>query len=763
MTGRLHVQWGDQSHLISMGSSTFLGPSGRSDVHESAEPGSCAWLTIHRSGARYLLKPLRPVVLEGDGGRSQRVVVVSPGEVAEITAIWGEQRHHVSCAIEGSGAPPFRAVSESTPRASGNDNWSTPLTTTARTVREFEAALLSKPLPIPDDLEGDLASATSLAATSWLGTTSAYASSAPHAPSPAPASPSAQVSTMDPAVTTPDVSPESPVVAADEPTGVAAPAASAPPVELKEEKRKVAAEAEASTAAPELDVHVRDLHICDSAGRSVVEGLSFDIAPRSVVALVGPAGSGTSLVAAALAGEQELRSGTMHLASRPLRHGFPQGTCGFVREDSQSQTKLLVIDVLTRAAMTVTRSPREAKRSAQAIIDRLDLGDMTKQRVNRLPRDMRLTVAFAEEALRRPQVIVVDDVVDALSPQQRENFLSVAMQVAGEGTSVVLTAQGHHHFPEGVSVVPVDSAEPSTTPTTDLPAPDSQGALWTYTPRRKALRRRVAQDAALVSWNRLTSRLQCSWYTVALVALGPLLTALFAAALSVDGLASDGPTPYVRIPSVVMALIAGVAVQATLVGAHPAFTKWDAIKRDVQWGYSVRSTITARMVWAMSYSVITAVLTTGLFVILRPGPEGIGHFSGLFTLGVSLAFMSVCQTLLTMALRIAIPCGGSFVVGIATLFTVVLCGLPIALATAPGAGGYIVRAVAALCPGRWAVVALAAPLHLGQVVPAPDPAWGHSAGEMSAAWVVLAVLSGLFAIFVCVAATIRCSRAHRRD
>lgn len=757
MTGRLHVQWGDQSHLISMGSSTFLGPEGRTDVHESGEPGSCAWLTIHRSGARYLLKPLRPVVLEGDGGRSQRVVVVSPGEVAEITATLGDQSHRVSWSIEGSGAPPFRAESESVPRAAGTDNWSTPLTATARTVREFEAALLSKPLPVPDDIDDDVVSATSLAATSWVGTATAQAPVAPYMPS-GGVGPAAYVDTTAPVATAPDVAPNGPSVAAEQPTGVAAPAASAPQVVSKDTPRVAAAE-EAPSTIPDLDIHVRDVHICDSAGREVVEGLSFDIAPRSVVALVGPAESGASHVAAALAGHHEMRSGSVHLASRPLRNGFPRGTCGFVRDNSLLQVRLPVVDVLIRAAMTVTRSPREAKRSALAIIDRLHLGDMTGHVVSGLPRDVRLTVAFAEEALRRPHLLVVDGLVDVLSPQQREHFLSVARQVAGEGTSVVMTAQGHHHFPEGVSVVPVDSAEPSTTQVADLPAPDSQGAMWTYTPRRKALRRRVAQDVALLSWHRPTRRLRCSWYTAALVVLGPLLTAMFAAVLAADGLASDGPTPYVRIPSVLVALLAGVAVQATLVAAHPAFTRWGGIARDVEWGYSVRSAVVARVVWASFYSALVAVLTAGFFLLFRPGPDGIGHFSGFFTLGVSLVFMGVCQTLLTMALLIAVPRGASFVVGVLTLLTVVLSGLPIALATAPGIGGYFLRAIAALCPGRWVVVALAAPLRLGQVVPAPDPAWGHSAGEMTAAWVVLSLLAGLFAIFACVAATIRCSRS----
>lgn len=760
MTGRLHVQWGDQSHLISMGSSTFLGPKGRTDVHEADEPGPCAWLSIHRSGARYLLKPLRPVVLEGDGGRSQRVVVVSPGELTEITAIWGQHRHHVSWSIEGSGAPPFRAESERAPRASGSDNWSTPLTSSARTVREFEAALLSKPLPIPDDLE-DLASATSLAATSWLSTSTTYASSAGHVSSAAQGTTRAEAPTIAPTTTASGLAPEPESAVVDNTRGLVAPAASAP-APVQKEQPAAAVVDEPVVVAPELAVHVRDVHIYDSAGRAAAEGLSFDVTPRSVVALVGPSGGGTSLVAAALAGKHRMRSGTMHLASRPLKNGFPRGTCGFVSEQSLLRTRVLVIDVLTRAAMTVTRSAREAKRSAQAIIDRLHLGEVARQPVNRLPGDVQLTVAFAEEALRRPYVLVVDGLVDVLSPQQRERFVSVALQVAGEGTCVLMTASGYHQFPADVSVVPVDSAEPNVIHKEDAPEPDGQGAMWTYTPRRKALHRRVAQDVALLSWSRATSSLRVGWRMAALVILGPVLTALFAASLAADGLAVDGPTPYVRIPGVIVALLAGVAVQTAVVGAHPAFARWGGIARDVEWGHSVRSAMMTRIVWAACCSAVSTLLTVGVFALLRPVPEGIGHLSGFVTLSVSLVFMGVCQTLLTMALTIAATRGASFAVGVSTLLTVVLSGLPVALSTAPGVGGYVVRAVAALCPGRWAVVALASPLRLGQVVPAPDPAWGQSAGDMSAAWVVLALLAGLFAVFACVAANIRCSREYRR-
>ncbi|CAL9387603.1 putative ABC transporter ATP-binding protein [Streptomyces sp. enrichment culture] len=192
---------------------------------------------------------------------------------------------------------------------------------------------------------------------------------------------------------------------------------------------------------------VRDLRIAFGPVE-VVRGLSFEVRPREVFAVVGESGAGKSLTARALlgmvprgattGGSVRLRDGADPAAGRGRR-------ITLVPQDALSALSPVhpVGDQLAAAVRSVRRVSRgEARALAVAALDRVGIPDAAR-RARAYPHEysggMRQRAVIAMATVNEPDVVVADEPTTALDEERREQVLRVlAEQREAVGAALVL-------------------------------------------------------------------------------------------------------------------------------------------------------------------------------------------------------------------------------------------------------------------------------------------------------------------------------------
>ncbi|MFF8396746.1 ABC transporter ATP-binding protein [Streptomyces sp. NPDC016172] len=188
---------------------------------------------------------------------------------------------------------------------------------------------------------------------------------------------------------------------------------------------------------------VRELRIAFD-GVEAVRGVSFDVRPREVLAVVGESGAGKSLTARALLGmlpRSATTSGTIH----PDLSAHRGRRISLVPQDALSALSPVhpVGDQLAAAVRSVVGvSRKEARARAVAALDRVGIPDAAR-RARAYPHEysggMRQRAVIAMATINEPDVVVADEPTTALDEERRDQVLRLlAEQREAVGAALVL-------------------------------------------------------------------------------------------------------------------------------------------------------------------------------------------------------------------------------------------------------------------------------------------------------------------------------------
>jgi polar amino acid transport system ATP-binding protein len=167
----------------------------------------------------------------------------------------------------------------------------------------------------------------------------------------------------------------------------------------------------------------------------VLRGVTFEIEPGQVKAIIGPSGSGKSTLLRCLARLEEPDRGSVSLGETTPH----PGEVGMVFQRFNLFQNMNALDNVMCGLVEVRRLPKdEAREQARAFLERVGLADKAAQFPDELSGGQQQRVAIARALVMRPKAMLFDEPTSALDIELVREVLDVIESLARDGMTMVV-------------------------------------------------------------------------------------------------------------------------------------------------------------------------------------------------------------------------------------------------------------------------------------------------------------------------------------
>ncbi|WP_425397709.1 ATP-binding cassette domain-containing protein [Aeoliella sp.] len=172
-----------------------------------------------------------------------------------------------------------------------------------------------------------------------------------------------------------------------------------------------------------------------------VRGVSLDVAPGEVFALLGPNGSGKTTLFRLISTLVPLQEGEIDVLGVSLREhpAAVRGHLGVVFQSPSIDKKLTLLENLMHHGRLYGLGGSLLKHRATEMIERLGLADKLTDSVETLSGGQRRRVELAQAMLHDPKLLVLDEPATGLDPGARSDIWKYFATLSEEGVTIVLT------------------------------------------------------------------------------------------------------------------------------------------------------------------------------------------------------------------------------------------------------------------------------------------------------------------------------------
>ena len=191
-------------------------------------------------------------------------------------------------------------------------------------------------------------------------------------------------------------------------------------------------------------LEVRNLHK-RFPGVYAIKGVSFQVAPGEVHALVGENGAGKSTTILMMLGLTEPTSGTVEICGiNSTTHPIEvKRKIGYLPEDVGFYDDMTGPENLIYTARLNGISDKEAKTKAMELMKRVGLEDQLAKKTGKYSRGMRQRLGLADVLIKNPEIIILDEPTSGIDPAGVQEFIELIRWLSKEEGLTVLFSSHH--------------------------------------------------------------------------------------------------------------------------------------------------------------------------------------------------------------------------------------------------------------------------------------------------------------------------------
>ncbi len=178
-------------------------------------------------------------------------------------------------------------------------------------------------------------------------------------------------------------------------------------------------------------------------GLKAVDGISFDLRNKEILAVIGPNGAGKTTTFNLISGVLPLTSGQIYFKDTEITNIQPNKRCkmgiGRTFQIMQLFDDMSVLDNITTGAIFghANRSLKEAKKKAEEICERLHLTEYKDYDSSELPLAHRKRLEIARAYATGPEILLLDEIMEGLNMVEAKEMVDLIKSIRDEGISVI--------------------------------------------------------------------------------------------------------------------------------------------------------------------------------------------------------------------------------------------------------------------------------------------------------------------------------------
>jgi len=169
---------------------------------------------------------------------------------------------------------------------------------------------------------------------------------------------------------------------------------------------------------------------------TALDDVSFTVEPGERVALLGHNGAGKSTLMKIVLGLIPASSGAVEVLGAAPGSGAARTGTAYLPENVAFHPALTGREQLR----TYLALRGERGRQADALLERVGLGDAGDRRIGNYSKGMRQRIGLAQALIGQPRLLVLDEPTSGLDPVSRREFYALLDDLAAEGAAILLSS-----------------------------------------------------------------------------------------------------------------------------------------------------------------------------------------------------------------------------------------------------------------------------------------------------------------------------------
>jgi ABC-2 type transport system ATP-binding protein len=184
---------------------------------------------------------------------------------------------------------------------------------------------------------------------------------------------------------------------------------------------------------------IEAINVCKTFGEQrVSKNISLAVREGSIYGLLGPNGAGKTTLIRMLSTITQPDSGEIRFRGDALKdtHAHPMG---YMPEERGLYKKMTVAEQLLFFAELRGLSNRDAKAAVKHWLQRLDMMDWARKKVEEISKGMAQKVQFVSCVLHNPKLLILDEPFSGFDPVNADLIKDLILELKRGGTSVIFS------------------------------------------------------------------------------------------------------------------------------------------------------------------------------------------------------------------------------------------------------------------------------------------------------------------------------------
>jgi len=171
-----------------------------------------------------------------------------------------------------------------------------------------------------------------------------------------------------------------------------------------------------------------------------VDEVSFSVERGEILGFLGPNGAGKTTTIRMVLGIFDPDQGSIRSAGSNASGRIEKERTGYLPEERGLYGDARVGDLLVYFAELKGLDKREAQRRATEWLERFELLDWQRKKIEKLSKGMQQKVQFIASVLHRPELVVLDEPFSGLDPVNQDLLKEIIDELRREGAAILLSS-----------------------------------------------------------------------------------------------------------------------------------------------------------------------------------------------------------------------------------------------------------------------------------------------------------------------------------